>query len=75
MMPKRCGEDLLQRHYRARRMLIILMGFSKALDTEEHCTLVKLLIRLPAHLLKHWLRNLLMHRDARVKLGNRLSPQ
>ncbi|KAG5512099.1 hypothetical protein JKF63_07563 [Porcisia hertigi] len=56
-------------------MLIILVDFSKAFATVEHSTLVKLLMRLPAHLLKHWLRNLLMHRDARVKLGNRFSPQ
>ncbi|KAG5484304.1 hypothetical protein LSCM4_07870 [Leishmania orientalis] len=74
MLPKRSGVGL-QRHYRARRTLIILVDFSKAFDTVDHAILVRMLVKLPGNLLKRWLRNFLMHRFARVKLGNRFSEQ
>ncbi|KAG5508801.1 hypothetical protein JKF63_05300 [Porcisia hertigi] len=75
IMLRRSGVGLPRRHNRAQRTLIILVDFRKVFATVEHSTLVKLLMRLPARLLIHWLRNLPVHRDARVKLGNRLSPR
>ncbi|KPI84035.1 hypothetical protein ABL78_6920 [Leptomonas seymouri] len=74
MLDKRSGKGQ-QVHYRVMRTLIILVDFSKAFDTLDLSILGDRLKSLPGTLLKHWLRNFLVHRGARVKLGNRFSKQ
>ncbi|KPI82602.1 hypothetical protein ABL78_8387 [Leptomonas seymouri] len=74
MLPTRSTAGF-QVHYRAMRTPVILVAASRAFGTRNLSTLVKGLQSLPGSLLKHWLRYFLVHRGARVKLGNRMSEQ
>ncbi|EKF29666.1 hypothetical protein MOQ_006536 [Trypanosoma cruzi marinkellei] len=71
-LPKKSGIGN-QLHYRPHRTLLVLVDFSKALDSMDHRVLSRLLANIPGVNCRRWHRNFLCGRYAKKRVGNRHS--